>query len=162
MLLQTDILAYISESTHLPERLGSWNLISRAVRCRSPAASALGSCWTSPPPYKRPVFHPSKPTAASQSWHSNNVDPPFPRVPCSVLSLVPLLRPEIPSCHLSTRQNPPYPPSLSSNALSYGSSSRIAQAEVGASSSGPLTNQHRHTHVHANPSQPLCLLSLHI
>lgn len=98
---------------------------------------------------------PPKPTATVQSWHSNNVDPPFPRVPCSVLSLVPLLQPEIPSCHLSTRQNPPYPPSLSSNALSYGSSSRIAQAEVGASSSGPSqtnTDTHVYTQIHHSHS----------
>ena len=112
---------------------------------------------------------PPKPTAASHSLHPIYMHPPSPRCPArsqltafaSILSSA--WNSRLP---LVYQTDPADPLSLNSDTLPSGSSSRIAQAVLGASSPGPLTQRRRHTeksttavvssvieYIHAKPLQ---------
>ena len=105
---------------------------------------------------------PPKPTAASHSLHPIHAHPPSPRCPAgseftasaSVLSSAGNSR-----LPLVYQTDPAHPLSLSSDTLSSGSSSRIAQADLGTSSPGPRTQRRRHTH---KSTTAIVSLSLHI
>ena len=134
------------KSIHLPERLSPWNLITEQ------SLTSLSMLWrlslSCTLPHKQPRCHqnPQPPLTVCSPFIRNSPSPRCPAGPQLTAFASSLSSAGNSHLPLVYQTDPAHPLSLSSDTLSSGSSSRIAQADLRTSSPGPLTQRRRHTH----------------